>query len=365
MIFPADPTKENLTFKGWYTQRPLTYKGEPLKEPGKVYYWDEGDGFSDYNRDWKLYNDPSVDPLYDEVFLLRAEWMANVTFDSNGGNPVDDVMVKEGEKVAEPTAPTKKYAEFVNWQTENQEDYNFDMPVTGHMVLTAKWNEYPLPETKDITITAGDNFDFKDGIVNKDKFPEGTIIALQEEVDASTVGKKEVKVLVTYPNGDEKQVTYQLTVNPKMGIINQAPTLVVKDVTIIRGEKLNLMDLVVTDQDKEDGDLTKEVKLIDDGGYNKDKLGKYTITFKVTDKDGASTTKKAIVTVVEKEKPVPTPDNSKPKASNTKTSRTLQNRALRNTGDSTNILLFVALLGLSGALLIIIGYKRRKNNKQS
>ena len=70
------------------------------------------------------------------------------------------------------------------------------------------------------------------------------------------------------------------------------------------------MSLVVSAKDKEDGDLTKDVKLIDDGGFNKDKIGKYTVTFKVTDKDGASVIKKAVVTVVEKSKPALKPDNN-------------------------------------------------------
>ena len=61
---------------------------------------------------------------------------------------------------------------------------------------------------------------------------------------------------------------YDKNVSP----MNEAPTLEVKDKTIKKGEKFNLMSLVVSAKDKEDGDLTKDVKLIDDGGFNKDKI---------------------------------------------------------------------------------------------
>ena len=81
---------------------------------------------------------------------------------------------------------------------------------------------------------------------------------------------------------------------------NEAPVLKVKDATINKGENLDLMGLVVSATDKEDGNLTNKVKLVDNGGFDKDKVGKYIVTFKVTDKDGASATAKSTVTVIEK-----------------------------------------------------------------
>ena len=138
---------------------------------------------------------------------------------------------------------------------------------------------------------------------------------------------------------------YDKNVSP----MNEAPTLEVKDKTIKKGEKFDLMSLVVSAKDKEDGDLTKDVKLIDDGGFNKDKIGKYTVTFKVTDKDGASVTKKAVVTVVEKSKPALKPDNN-------------SGKKLPKTGNDANIILYATLLGLSGAVLTAVGIRRKKEN---
>lgn len=136
-------------------------------------------------------------------------------------------------------------------------------------------------------------------------------------------------------------------------VINEAPTLEVKDKTIKQGEELDLMSLVVFAKDKEDGDLESTVELIDDGGFDKDKVGKYTITYKVTDKDGASITKKATVTVIEKDKPTPNTDNNKPQAPNSKMSP--------KTGDSFNLALYGILIGLSG--LLLIAAEARKSRK--
>lgn len=221
--FPSKPMKNDLNFGGWYTKMPETYKGKPLENPGKMYLWNEKDRFSDYNRDWKLFNDPNDDPLYDGIFLLRALWNAEVEFDSNGGSPVDKTVVKEGEKLIEPEAPVKKYAEFLGWTTEDGKDYDFSKPVTKNMVLKAKWNNYTMPKGKDIEINVGDKFKPEDGIKNKDKLPKGTTIEAKDIVDTNKSGVYDVTLLVKYPNGDIKEVAIKVTVKGKNNGGNTAP----------------------------------------------------------------------------------------------------------------------------------------------
>ena len=82
--------------------------------------------------------------------------------------------------------------------------------------------------------------------------------------------------------------------------MNTAPVLKVRNKTITKGEKFDLMSLVKSAKDAEDGDLMDKVVILDDGGFDANKVGKYIITFKVSDKDGASMTKKASVIVAEK-----------------------------------------------------------------
>ena len=80
--------------------------------------------------------------------------------------------------------------------------------------------------------------------------------------------------------------------------MNAAPELEVKGATIKAGEKLDLLSLVISATDAEDGDLTDKVEVADDGGFDNKKPGEYTVTFKAADKDGASVTKTAVVKVV-------------------------------------------------------------------
>ena len=65
-----------------------------------------------------------------------------VTFDSQGGSDVAAQTVKEGEKAAEPTAPTRTDYIFTGWYTEAacENRYDFDTPVTAPITLYAGWS---------------------------------------------------------------------------------------------------------------------------------------------------------------------------------------------------------------------------------
>lgn len=73
----------------------------------------------------------------------------------------------------------------------------------------------------------------------------------------------------------------------------------------------------VTASDEGDGDLTD--KILVEGSVNTEKAGEYTLTYSVTDSEGASYTVKRVVTVKEKSEPIepnkPTEPN-KPDAGN-------------------------------------------------
>ncbi len=66
-----------------------------------------------------------------------------VTFNSDGGTPVEGAKVLSGQKVAKPTDdPTKSGHTFTGWYL-GDEKYNFDTPVTAPLTLTAKWEKNP------------------------------------------------------------------------------------------------------------------------------------------------------------------------------------------------------------------------------
>ncbi len=114
---PADPAKNGYKFAGWATA------------DGKVWNFD---------TDLVLGNT-----------VLKAKWeddinnkMFDVTFNADGGTPVPaKQVVKYGNKVTEPTAPSKADNKFEGW-TFNGKIWNFDTDVVkSDMVLVAKYSK--------------------------------------------------------------------------------------------------------------------------------------------------------------------------------------------------------------------------------
>lgn len=64
-----------------------------------------------------------------------------VSFNSNGGTAVPTQELESGELVAEPTDPTLTGKAFSAWHDAETLDseYDFDTPVTGNLILYAKW----------------------------------------------------------------------------------------------------------------------------------------------------------------------------------------------------------------------------------
>ena len=125
-------------------------------------------------------------------------------------------------------------------------------------------------------------------------------------LDPSRAGFFAFKEWNTAADGTGTVFTGSTTVNSDMTVyaiytaVNQAPVLEVKNTTIYQGDNLDLMTLVVSADDYEDGNILNRVQIINDGGFNKDVLGTYSVTYKVTDNDGLSATQVATITVIAK-----------------------------------------------------------------
>ena len=138
---PADPTKANNVFAGWYCDANLT----------EAY---------DFNA-----------PVLSDL-TLYAKWTAasgtyTVTFNTNGGSAVPSQTVKAGEQAVKPANPTKANSNFAGWYTDAQltTQYNFNSPVNANITLYAKWTSTgggggggPVtPEKKPVEITVSEN----------------------------------------------------------------------------------------------------------------------------------------------------------------------------------------------------------------
>lgn len=96
-------------------------------------------------------------------------------------------------------------------------------------------------------------------------------------------------------------VNVKLAETPELETKNNAPVINVTDSSIYVGDEFDALSGETSGvaTDKEDGDLTSKIEVV--GNVDTTKAGNYTVTYKVTDSEGATTTKTITVTVLEKE----------------------------------------------------------------
>ena len=271
-----------------------------------------------------------------------------VKFDSMGGTLVDDQMLSNGEKAAEPTVPVKEGYIFTGWYTDKECTtlYDFSAPVTADITLYAGWstqavNTPPVITAGDITLMVGNTFDPLTNVTATDK-EDGNLILTKDniaanDVDTKKAGTYHVTYKVTDKNGASTEKTITVTVKE-----NTPPTITAKDITLKVGDSYNPLS-GVTAEDKEDGKITLTKDNIIANDVNTSKAGTYHVTYKVTDKNGASTEKTITVTVKK----------------TTKTSATTKKSP--KTGDMANLGLLTSMLaGSSGLIAVLKGKGRRK-----
>lgn len=114
---PSNPTKENYTFGGWFTD------------------------------DVTFLNQYTFSTMPGVNTALYAKWIdasssATVTFNSNGGSSVDSQIVIVDQTVTEPTPPTKTGYNFVNWRTAEEVIWDFATnTVDEDITLFANWSK--------------------------------------------------------------------------------------------------------------------------------------------------------------------------------------------------------------------------------
>ena len=219
-------------------------------------------------------------------------------------------------------------------------------------------NEAPVIHATDKTITVGDTFDPMAGVTATDA-EDGNLTTKIEvkknDVDTTKAGKYEVTYKVTDNQGATRTKTITVTVNPKMEVLNEAPTIDAADKTITVGDTFD-PKVGVTAKDAEDGDLTDKIEVVKNTVDTK-KAGKYEVTYKVTDSDGATRTKTIKVTVKEK---APAPSTDKDKAPTTPNKdKDKTTTVAPKTGDTTSVNIIIALLAVSGIALLAL-LKRKK-----
>lgn len=255
--------------------------------------------------------------------------------------------------------PTRVGYTFTGWSPAVEEK------VTKSITYNATWvknmvpiNAAPVIHATDKTITVGDTFDPMAGVTATDA-EDGNLTTKIEvkknDVDTTKAGKYEVTYKVTDNQGATCTKTIAVTVNPKMEVLNEAPTIDAADKTITVGDTFD-PKAGVTAKDAEDGDLTDKIEVVKNTVDTK-KAGKYEVTYKVTDSDGATRTKTIKVTVKEKA-PAPSTDKDKtPTTPNKDKDKTTT--VAPKTGDTTSVNTIIALLAVTGIALLAL-LKRKK-----
>ena len=281
--------------------------------------------------------------------------MAGVTAtDTEDGNLTTKIEVKKND--VDTTTPGKYE---VTYKVTDNQGASFTKSIT--VTVNPKMevlNEAPVIHATDKTITVGDTFDPMAGVTATDA-EDGNLTTKIEvkknDVDTTKAGKYEVTYKVTDNQGATCTKTIAVTVNPKMEVLNEAPTIDAADKTITVGDIFD-PKAGVTAKDAEDGDLTDKIEVVKNTVDTK-KAGKYEVTYKVTDSDGATRTKTIKVTVKEKA-PAPSTDKDKtPTTPNKDKDKTTT--VAPKTGDTTSVNTIIALLAVSGIALLAL-LKRKK-----
>ena len=96
----------------------------------------------------KLYdtilNDPNMNGVFDNtLFRTGVIGLPELSFDSNGGSPVESQTVLSGSCAQPPEEPTRDGSFFLYWADETGAEYSFATPVTADLTLTAVWTGGP------------------------------------------------------------------------------------------------------------------------------------------------------------------------------------------------------------------------------
>lgn len=125
---------------------------------------------------------------YNYVWEIIRHVYAEITFETNGGSPVESIFVEKGALAQMPEAPEKEGYAFAGWYMDEAltEEYDFTATVSGNLVLYAKWGgeEYPMPPMPDNPSEADTYFFSTSTVLDIIKADESENVMTESEASA-------------------------------------------------------------------------------------------------------------------------------------------------------------------------------------
>ena len=111
---PNDPTKEGYLFVEWqYNNLTFNFATKIEKDITLIAKWQE---------------------------VEEEKEMVTVRFETDGGTTISNQIIESGTKITKPEVPTKEGYVFKGWY-HNEEEFNFDNPITEDIEIKAKWEK--------------------------------------------------------------------------------------------------------------------------------------------------------------------------------------------------------------------------------
>ncbi|MGJ9604018.1 InlB B-repeat-containing protein [Actinotignum sp. GS-2025b] len=310
---PTDPVREGYTFLGWIGKSTLNI---PAVEPPYKY--------NVYTVD-NPYRFDEIDP--NRLLGYRRQNVVNLTaaWAKEPALEVKNIEIWEGEAFT-PSDMVVSATDFAGKDLTDPANGGSVTPVgdydnavageypitftakdskggtvtrTAKLIVKKRWTPLiPAPELtlKNVEIQAGEPFDPADMVVSS----SGTAVPSPDNVyDPKTPGTYTLTFTVTNEQGVKRTATAQLVVKQPWAIIEAAPELSLKDVTITVGDPFDPADMVVSSS----GTAVPSPGNV----YDPNTPGIYDLSFTVTDEKGASVTRTAKLTVKPKPEPAPEP----------------------------------------------------------
>ena len=174
-----------------------------------------------------------------------------------------------------------------------EDESRFSVSKTVNVVVTGV--PEPVITANDIEVSQYTEFNEKENVFATDIVDgniTSNIIVEKSNVNTNVIGEYEVTYSVT--NSYNKKVTKTIKVTV---VENEKPVITAEDKEVLLNSEFdNMKDVRATD--KEDGDLTSNI-IIENDNVDTSKVGKYQITYKVTDKANQTVTKTITISVVE------------------------------------------------------------------